>query len=120
MYFRIWHYLCRVGAPVLFPAALLAIVMQRGSVLQGIGVGAILVMFILGLVGAVMGVFLSLGKLRMRCPFCGEKGMVSGDEGGLTLDCPECGLVYETGFLKLRLARAANEKPKADEGTDTP
>jgi hypothetical protein len=116
MSFRVWHYLGRIGVPVLLVMSMMAIMAPSGSVLWGIGAGAFVVLLALGLVGGVMGVFLGRGKLRMRCPFCGDKGTVGGAPGGLALDCPACGLVYETGFLKLRLARAATAMPEAGEG----
>ena len=53
---------------------------------------------------AAMGIFLALGKLRMKCPFCGKPGHVGGSRHeGMRMKCDECGLVHGSGFCGLRL-----------------
>lgn len=118
MPFSIWHYICRIAVPVLFLASPLVFLARPDSVLQRIGIGAILVLITLGLVGGMMGLLMCIDRLRMGCPFCGQKGRVGGGSGGLTLACPACGLVYETGFLKLRLARCVDSSSEPNESRE--
>jgi hypothetical protein len=110
--FRWWHLICRVMVPLLFLTAVVPLIALRNQTGGAIAIAAFVVLLALGLVGGVMGIFLSRGTLRMRCPFCSRTGAVGVVSRGLALECPDCGLVYEAGFLKLRLVRQAPEMPE--------
>jgi hypothetical protein len=118
MPFRLWYYLAKVGAPLLFAGAVLGMILRVALPDNGVGMALSLAVFgclgVLGIVGGVLGIFFTIGRLRMRCPFCGQSGTVGGSrEEGLWLDCDGCGIVRGAGLFGLRLIR--EEAENADE-----
>lgn len=114
MSFRLWFYLgkCVPGFFVLIACSWL--LGAPGSTLRVIGDAAVAVLILLGLTGAVMGVLLALGRLRMRCPFCGKPSEVGGNKReGMFLVCECCGVVHGAGFCGLRLVREPLEEEDA-------
>jgi hypothetical protein len=116
MFFRVWYYLCVVGAPVLFLLMIFGFVFAAVSpVMALIGRVALTVMVALGITGAVVAILLLFCGLRLRCPFCGEPGEFCGSkEEGPGFFCDHCGLVQGSGFLKLRLVRQWENGPPED------
>jgi hypothetical protein len=119
--FRIWHIICRVAMPVLIVISIPMFLAPNQIFFRGLAIASCCVLFAWGLMGGVMGIFLSRGTLRMACPFCGQRGAVTHVPGGLALACGTCGLVYETGFMKLRLVRHPVEGHSGEQSLeDTP
>ena len=103
MKFSFWYYICKIGG-ILFPLCFLAFLGENYPILEIIGKCFIVIFVILGLVGAVMGIFMTMGKLKMRCPFCKGSGIVDGNkQNGLYMECENCGLIHGVGFLKIKL-----------------
>ena len=58
------------------------------------------------LVGAVMGIMMAFGKLRMLCPFCGMSGRAGGSkQDGIWMECETCGFIHSSGPLGLKIVR---------------
>jgi hypothetical protein len=106
MPFRLWFYLVKIVAPLLFGVLFLTWALPRNPLGEVFYRVALYSLIALGVTGALMGLLLVLGWLRMRCPFCGRYGPVGGSkEDGLWLDCTRCGLVHGAGLFRLRLVR---------------
>ena len=111
MPYRLWHYACKLVAIPMFACAPIGMLIDgtAGRIVAG---SAILILVCLGLVGAVMGVLMTMGKLRMRCPFCRRSGRAWGSKReGMRMDCPTCGLIWTGGALGLTFFR---EHPLSD------
>ena len=109
MRFRFWFHTCKVAPILLLFGA--GFFQPRGSVLNTIGIIGLAIFALIGLIGAVLGVIAIFGKLRMKCPFCGQNGNVGGDASqGLVLWCEQCGVVRGHGFLRLSLVCEENEE----------
>jgi hypothetical protein len=95
MFFRVWYYLCVVGAPVLFLLMFLGFVFATASPAMALIGGIPSTVFVaLGIRGAVLAILLLFCGLRLLCPFCGEPGEFCGSkEEGPGLFCDHCGLV---------------------------
>jgi hypothetical protein len=102
--FVLWHHLCRIAFPLLF-------IICGGSILLPREPWVILVInisYIALAALAVTSVLLTLAlcffKFRFTCPRCRSKNTAFGmHEKRLWLNCDDCGLTEETGFLKLQL-----------------
>lgn len=110
MPFRLWFYLCKIGAPILFVTVFLTFTASDTSALGQMRFFAICLLVILTAVGAVMGIMLHFDRLHMRCPFCGKPGVVGGDNtNGLWMVCDSCGLIHGRGLFKLKLIKTEIE-----------
>jgi hypothetical protein len=104
MPYRLWHYACKLAIPLL--ACVFLGMMVRGRVADIIGVVALVTIIGLGFTGAVMGILMVLGKLRMRCPFCGQMGPAWGSkEEGIRMECRTCGEIWSGGTLGMAIFR---------------
>jgi hypothetical protein len=122
MFFRVWYYLCIAVAPVLFVLVFVGFLFTgQSSALAVVAVAALYVLVALGITGAILAILLLFCGLRLRCPFCGERGDFWGDKAsGPCLQCEHCGLVHGTGFLKLRLVREWENGPPPETEADEP
>jgi hypothetical protein len=101
--FTVWHHLCRIGLPVLLVVAGLGFVLPRDSGLLVLPISAAVVVALLALTSVLLTLALFCG-FRFRCPQCGGKHTSFGmHQKRLWLNCHDCGLTEETGFLKLQL-----------------
>ena len=106
MPFRLWHYACKLLTLPLFGGFFLGMLIIRTTAGAAIFVASLAILLTLGLVGAAMGVLMAMGRLRMRCPFCGQPGPVWGRKSeGICMDCPTCGLIWTGGRFGLRIFR---------------
>lgn len=106
MSFRFFIYFGKISVAILFSIVLGTFFFRPKGVMASVGTAAHVVFFILGVIGAVMGILLACGKLRMRCPFCGRSGPILADRSlGLAMRCEECELVRCSGLLGLRIVR---------------
>jgi len=106
MPFRLWYYLAKVGGFILVAIIFATFFAPRGSTREGVHFIATCLLVPLCLTGAVMGVLLALGKLRMRCPFCGKSGPAGGSkQEGMWMVCETCGFVHGSGPLRLKIIR---------------
>lgn len=108
--FRFWFYLSKLT----FPAIFAIFILDRFVLPQDLHVytnAVFLGLMVLFAVATVpMGILMALGKLKLRCPFCGQGGPVYGNkEEGCCLDCENCGTIRSTGPLGLRLTRVPRE-----------
>jgi hypothetical protein len=104
MPFRLWFYLTKIGGFVFATAIVLAIVFGGSRVLGTVISVMTLVLIPLGLTGAVMGVLMVCGRLRMKCPFCGKSGPAGGSKAeGMWMECDTCGFIHGGGPLGLKI-----------------
>jgi hypothetical protein len=110
MPFKLWCVWIKVVFAMLLVVIVFGFVFSPRPVLAAMVVVAICCVVLLGLTGAVMGIFAAFGRLRMRCPFCGRYGPVGGSKGrGMWMECPSCGLVRTTGPFRLRIVRGKED-----------
>ena len=110
MGFVIWHYVGRIGAPVLFALAACAMIAREQSLLHTVGLWAFCVLFLLGMTGAVLALLLFFTRFRFSCPHCRSNRTEFGGskKEGMWLHCSDCKVVTrESGFLRLRLSQQA-------------
>lgn len=104
---RTWHWLCISAYPAA-PAVLLGWVLPGDSPFL---IWVILVFawgMLIAVLGALQGVLFAFGRLRMGCPDCNSKCLVTGGaRDGMWLDCPKCG---EVQFRVDRLGRLHADK----------
>ena len=106
MPFRFWHYACKLLGLPLFGGSFLGAIFIGTTAGAAIFVASLALLLPLCLVGAVMGGLMALGRLRMRCPFCGQPGPAWGSRSqGMRMHCPTCGLIWTGGRFGLRLFR---------------
>ena len=74
MPFRLWFYLTKIGGLFFAVAIVLAVVLGDSPALETVISAMVLIVVPLGLTGAVMGVLMVCGKLRMKCPFADGAG----------------------------------------------
>jgi hypothetical protein len=101
MPFSLWHKSSWL-ALVLFPAMALWFLFPASPFVRGVAIVAAGVFLVLGAIGAVMGAFMAMDRLKMRCPFCGKFGRVLGRNFArpkMWLACPNCGFVYAEGWF---------------------
>jgi hypothetical protein len=113
MGFVAWHQL-RWVVPPLFLLAMIRVTPYRNPLLDQIAAGALALLLLLGLWGALLALLLLFTPFRWKCPRCGSRKTefgVSKEEGGW-LDCDSCGVLRETGFLKLFLRWELREPEK--------
>lgn len=112
MPFRLWFYLAKVGGGVLFVVVALSFFLPSDGMFDRIRFATLCLLIPLCLVGAYLGILMSFGRLRMKCPFCGKSGSVGGSKArGLWMECDSCGFIHGSGPLRLRIVR---EKIKDD------
>ena len=111
--FTVWHYLVRIGFPVLFSILLAGFLFHQNPALAALQGLAMAALFALGLTGAVLALLLLFTRFRLRCPACHRRDTEFGasKQDGMWLACEHCGLFEETGFLKLSLKFT----PRSDE-----
>lgn len=79
---------------------------KKLPVLAYIGHYAVIVTIFLGLAGVITGFFYVFVGIKLKCPFCNRYGRLGHDRMyGTSLECDQCGIVYGSGFLRLRLVR---------------
>ena len=106
MPFRLWFYFTKMGSFVLFAIILASFVAPGESIFGGVRFIATSCFLIFCLAGAVMGILMVLGRLKMRCPFCNKSGLVGGSkQDGMWMECETCGLVHGSGPLGLKIVR---------------
>ncbi|HEX8910786.1 MAG TPA: hypothetical protein VF796_00405 [Humisphaera sp.] len=109
MPYRLWHVIGKLGVPLLLAmtaggAALFHFHPGEGTAWLFVAPLALLVA--VGGLGAYFGLLLTLGRLRMRCPFCGLYGPVGGNKrDGAYMNCMRCGYVHTAGFGGWRIVR---------------
>jgi hypothetical protein len=117
MSYRLVHYVgkCSVVLFVLLAAHLVF----PAYVPLSVAVVAMALFITLGVIGGVMGCFMAMGKLWLRCPFCGASGLAWAGKGiGLQMDCPNCGEIYAGGRFGLTLFRSG--LPAESDEDETP
>jgi hypothetical protein len=106
MPFRLWLYLSKIGGPILFAVITATFFAPGDSLLGLVRFVANCMLVLLCLIGAMMGILFALGRLRMRCPFCGKSGEVGGSkQDGMWMECESCGFVHGSGPLRLKIVR---------------
>ena len=105
MRFSFWFYTCKV-AVLLFLLVFLGMLFgTQNRWLSVVGSMATAILVVLCSVGAVMGIMLALGKLKMLCPFCSRPGKVGGSKReGMWMECDQCGFIHGAGFLRMRIS----------------
>jgi hypothetical protein len=112
MPFRLWFYLTKIGGLVFAVLVVLAVVLGDSRTLETVISAMVLIVVPLGLTGAVMGVLMVCGKLRMKCPFCGRSGPAGGSKAdAMWMECETCGFIHGAGPLGLKIVR---EEPADD------
>jgi hypothetical protein len=118
MKFSFWYYVYKSAGVLFLTTALGFIFGDRYPWLGTLKELSSVVLLVLGSVGAVMGIRLSLGKLTMLCPFCGANGPVSGDKrSGPCMECKNCGFIHGTGLFGLKLIKEKIKEPSAPVNT---
>lgn len=65
---------------------------------------ALLLILALCAIGVVMSFFFASGRLKMKCPFCGEYGAFGGSKHeGMFLLCDHCGIIRGSGPFGFKL-----------------
>ncbi|MBI1371025.1 MAG: hypothetical protein GC162_20515 [Planctomycetes bacterium] len=105
MPFKLWLYLCKLAGIPLFVCFIALILL--GSDWSAVATRVLFcVLLALGATGACMGVLMVFGRLKMRCPFCGQRGEAWGSKSeGIRMECPTCGLIWTGGALGLQIFR---------------
>ena len=100
--FRLWSWTFKFALPLMIAACAAAF---AGGVIGEMAASvAFLIVVLLAICGASMGVLMSLGRLSMRCPFCGSKGQAWADaHRGLQMCCPTCGIIRGKSATSLKL-----------------
>jgi len=113
MRFAIWFYACKfsilllplVGAGIVFAG--------RSPILESAAEYAFFGLIFMGLSGAILGAFFTLGILKMKCPFCNRYVQVQGNkQRGMWLNCETCGCVHQSGLLGLKIVREKIDDPE--------
>lgn len=104
MPFRLWFYLTKIGAFIIFATILALFFAPANSTLGLTRTIAQCALVLLGIIGATFGILMIVGKLRMLCPFCKKSGQVGGDkQRGMWMICESCGFVHGSGPLRLKI-----------------
>jgi uncharacterized MnhB-related membrane protein len=115
MPFRLWFYATKIFIPLML-LSFLPVIFFRNHLASAVQATATGLVVVLGITGAVMGVLMVMGRLRMRCPFCGQSGAAGGNSRmGIFMICERCGLVRGGGPLNLRIVR--EDLPEDDPGS---
>ncbi len=113
--FRFWFYAVKLGGYGLFPLMFVLIFAGHEGplvIVRNVVIGMIVC---LGVIGAILGILLTFGKLRMSCPFCGSAGEVGFGRGAdIWMECPNCELVHGSGPLGLKLVKELLEDESDD------
>jgi hypothetical protein len=108
MPFRAWVFCCNIATP-LFVMWGIALTFHDRTGLSLWAYWAIsLIVWTLGITGAILGLMKAVGRLKMRCPFCGHRGDMGfrrRDGTQMYMDCPKCGRIETTGRLLWRIPR---------------
>lgn len=111
MPFRLWYYLAKVGGPVLIGVLFATFFAPGGSWLGTVHTIAMWLLIPLCLCGACLGILAVFGRLRMRCPFCGQSGEVgASQQDGMWMECDSCGTVHGTGLFRLKIVKTGIEE----------
>jgi len=96
-----WLYACKLGLLCLVLAGVFTIFKDEtwGAIAFAAAFGIILT---LAVTGGLMGVLMLFGRLRMRCPDCGEPGPVGCDRKTIWIDCRRCGRLAANVFRDFR------------------
>lgn len=106
MPFRLWLYLAKVGGFILLAFVFATFLAPSDSALGHAHFVAACIFILLGVVGAVMGILMAFGKLRMLCPFCSKSGRVGGSKrDGIWMECESCGFIRCSGPLGLKIVK---------------
>ncbi|GMV83686.1 MAG: hypothetical protein AMXMBFR7_48700 [Planctomycetota bacterium] len=113
MPFGLWFYAAKVGGGALLAVLLVTSLCESNPAWNLVRTIALSLLIPLGLTGGLLGVLMALGRLRMRCPFCAKSGPAGGSaDEGMSMDCPDCGHIRSSGWMKLKLIREfENESP---------
>lgn len=117
MPFRVWFYGCKVFPLLLMAGALGMTYRHSSGLMKRLGTISIGALFLLGAIGALMGIYGVLFGLRMKCPVCDSYGEAGGARHGIVLRCPSCGLIRGGGILGLKLVRVPDPESTADRET---
>lgn len=112
MPYRPWLYAVNLLSIPLFACLLIGMVIRgkAGTIILTVTVPVLL---LLCATGGVLGVLMTMGKLRMRCPFCATLGTAWVNKSeGLRMKCPRCGLIWSGGRLRLQVFR--EREPEAE------
>lgn len=102
MPFRLWFYLTKVGPFIIFAAFVVFLMAPANT--TPLRIIAECTLILLGVVGAIFGILMVIGQLRMRCPFCQRSGKVGGDkQNGMWMICQSCGYIHGSGPLGLKI-----------------
>lgn len=119
MPFRLWLYLTKAACFILMPVAFATFFAREESLLGHVQSIAMGILFVLGLIGAFMGILFAFGKLRMSCPFCGKSGRVGANkQDGLWMECRSCGFVHGSGALGLTIVCEELGDEESDDDED--
>jgi predicted RNA-binding Zn-ribbon protein involved in translation (DUF1610 family) len=106
MPFRLWFYLSKIGGGFLLATVALSFFFSSNGVFGRICFIALCLLILLCLVGAYLGILMSLGRLRMSCPFCGKSGRAGGSKAqGMWMECESCGFIHGRGPFRLLIVR---------------
>jgi len=110
--FRVWYVMTRLSPLLLIPVIPGYFVNPSNPALRLTANVALIAGGVLGLLGAILGGFLLLGKLRMICPYCGRPGMPGAStRGRMHLDCGSCGIIRGSGHLGLKVESDGESDP---------
>ncbi len=106
MPFRLWFYAVKAALPLMLAPVAVRLFWGWDNVPAAMDVATFVPLTVLAMTGAVMGVLMVMGRLRMRCPFCGRSGPAGGNRAmGLFMLCENCGLIRGGGMLNMRVVR---------------
>jgi hypothetical protein len=106
MPFRLWLYLTKVYGVGLFAVIFATFFAPNDSALGHARSAALFILIPLCLIGALMGILMAFGKLRMLCPFCGRSGPAGASkQDGMWMKCESCGLIHSSGPLGLKIVK---------------
>ena len=113
MPFRLWFYLSKLALPACLTVGLLLYLLEGGAITEWYGRIAYVFLILLALVGAAMGVLLTLDKLKLRCPYCSKSGRAGGNRNdGLWMNCESCGYIHGTGPFRLKLVQDKSQRDR--------
>lgn len=109
--FRAWVIACNAAIPIFAVIVILRVIPFHNRILSWAAWIAMAILICLGVAGAILGLLMCFGRLRMRCPFCGGIGIpdagVQGSRPHVCMDCPKCGRIETSGRFFWRIRKAA-------------
>ncbi len=112
MNIRTWHRLC-ISSYLGFPGMVMVWSLPNSSHLNWLALAMIVWAIGVGILGAVLGLLLMFGRLKLGCPQCNARSDVSGGNNkGMHLSCPKCGeLEVQIGSIRgLKILRLQHEE----------